>query len=189
MAGNQYADLSELCLFFLGGVIKHAKACNAFTNPSTNSYKRLVPGYEAPVYLSWARRNRSDLIRVPMYEVGKENATRFEIRSPDPACNPYLCFSVLLVAGLQGIEDGLEPPEPVEENVFHMPEEERIKRGIGTLPGNLGEAIALTEKSALVRKALGDAVFDAFIKNKKIEWDNYRVYVTDYELKRYLPIL
>jgi glutamine synthetase len=148
-----------------------------------------VPGYEAPVYLSWARRNRSDLIRMPMYAVGKENATRFEIRSPDPACNPYLCFSVLLVAGLQGIEEGLEPPEPVEENVFHMPEEERKKRGIGVLPANLGEAITLTENSKLVRKALGDAVIDAFIKNKKIEWDKYRVQVTDYETKTYLPVL
>ena len=141
------------------------------------------------MYLSWAQRNRSDLIRVPQYEVGKENATRFEIRSPDPACNPYLCFSVLLTAGLQGIEEGLEPPEPVEENFYHMADAERKRRGIGMLPGSLGEAIELAENSKVVRKALGDAVLDAFIKNKRKEWDDYRVQVTDYETKRYLPIL
>ncbi len=181
--------LSKIALSFLAGLLKYAPEFTAVTSQWVNSYKRLVPGYEAPVYLSWARRNRSDLIRMPMYEVGKENATRFEIRSPDPACNPYLCFSVLLAAGLQGIEDGLAAPEPVEENVFHMSEEERQKRGIGVLPSNLGDAIALTENSDLVRRALGDAVFEAFIKNKKIEWDKYRVQVTDYETRTYLPIL
>lgn len=181
--------LSKTALSFLAGLLKYAPEFTSVTSQWVNSYKRLVPGYEAPVYLSWAQRNRSDLIRVPMYEVGKENATRFEIRSPDPACNPYLCFSVLLAAGLAGIEEGLEAPDPVEENVFHMPEEERKRRGIGTLPANLGEAIALTENSKLVRKALGDTVFEAFIKNKKIEWDKYRVQVSDYEKKTYLPIL
>ncbi len=181
--------LSKIALSFLAGLLKYAPEFTAVTSQWVNSYKRLVPGYEAPVYLSWARRNRSDLIRMPMYEVGKENATRFEIRSPDPACNPYLCFSVLLAAGLQGIEEGLAAPEPVEENVFHMSEEERQKRGIGVLPSNLGDAITLTEKSDLVRRALGNAVFEAFIKNKKIEWDKYRVQVTDYETRTYLPIL
>jgi glutamine synthetase len=181
--------LSKLALSFLAGLLKYAPEFTSVTSQWVNSYKRLVPGYEAPVYLSWARRNRSDLVRMPMYEVGKENSTRFEIRSPDPACNPYLCFSVLLAAGLQGIEEGLEAPDPVEENVFHMPEEERKRRGIGTLPGNLGEAIALTENSKLVRKALGDTTFEAFIKNKKIEWDKYRVQVSDYETKTYLPLL
>ena len=148
-----------------------------------------MPGWEAPVYLSWANRNRSDLIRVPEYKPGKEKETRFELRSPDPACNPYLCFSVMLAAGLAGIAEGLEAPPPVEENVYHMSEEERKKRGIGQLPGSLLEAIQLTEKSKLVREALGDHVFNAFIENKKIEWDNYRIRVTDYELTRYLPIL
>jgi glutamine synthetase len=181
--------LSKIALSFLAGLLKYAPEFTSVTSQWVNSYKRLVPGYEAPVYLSWARRNRSDLIRMPMYEVGKENATRFEIRSPDPACNPYLCFSVLLTAGLQGIEEKLEAPEPVEENVFHMSVEERKKRGIGVLPANLGDAIDLTEKSQLVRKSLGDAVFEAFIKNKKIEWDKYRVQVTDYEMKTYLPVL
>ncbi|MBI4296365.1 MAG: glutamine synthetase, partial [Chloroflexi bacterium] len=138
---NGKYHLSKVALHFVAGLLKYAPEFTAVTSQWVNSYKRLVPGYEAPVYLSWARRNRSDLIRVPQYEVGKENATRFEIRSPDPACNPYLCFSVLLAAGLEGIEEGTEPPEPVEENVYHMSDEERQRRGIGTLPASLGEAI------------------------------------------------
>jgi glutamine synthetase len=141
------------------------------------------------VYLSWARRNRSDLIRVPEYRPGRENATRIEFRSPDPACNPYLAFSVMLAAGLEGIEKEYELPAPVEANVYEMSVKEREKRGIKTLPASLWEAIQLTEKSKLVREALGEHVFNAFIQNKKIEWDQYRTQVTDYELKRYLPIL
>ncbi len=181
--------LSKIGLSFLAGLMKYAPEITLVNNQWVNSYKRLVPGWEAPVYISWAQRNRSDLIRQPVYKMGKEKETRFEIRSPDPACNPYLCFSVLLAAGLAGIKEGLEPPPPVEENVYHMPEAERRKRGIGELPGSLFEAIQLTEKSKLVREALGDHVFDSFIQNKKIEWDNYRIRVTDYELNRYLPIL
>jgi len=181
--------LSKIGLSFLAGLLKYAPEICAVTSQWVNSYKRLVPGWEAPVYLSWAQRNRSDLIRLPVYKIGKEKETRFELRSPDPACNPYLCFSVMLAAGLAGIEEGLEPPSPVEENVYHMTEGERKKRGIGQLPGSLLEAIELTEKSKLVREALGDHVFNAFINNKKIEWENYRVHVTDYELERYLPIL
>ena len=185
--GRHY--LSKIGLSFLAGLLKYAPEITAVTSQWVNSYKRLVPGWEAPVYLSWATRNRSDLIRVPEYKPGKEEATRFELRSPDPACNPYLCFSVMLTAGLAGIEQGLEPPAPVEANVYHMSEEERKRRGIGSLPASLIEAIHLTEKSELVRKALGDHVFNAFIENKKIEWDRYRIHVTDYELTRYLPIL
>lgn len=181
--------LSKTALSFLAGLLKYAPEFTSVTSQWVNSYKRLVPGYEAPVYLSWAIRNRSDLIRVPEYKPGKEEATRFEIRSPDPACNPYLCFSVLLAAGLEGIEKGFTAPEPVEENVYHMSEEERAKRGIGSLPASLLEAIKLTEKSELVRKALGDHVFNAFIENKKIEWNRYRIHVTDYEIDRYLPVL
>ncbi len=181
--------LSKIALNVVAGLLKYAPEITAVTSQWVNSYKRLVPGYEAPVYISWATRNRSDLIRVPEYKPGFENATRFEIRSPDPACNPYLCFSVLLAAGLAGIEEGLQPPEPVKENVYHMSEENKKSLGIGTLPASLLEAIQLTEKSELVRKALGDHVFEAFIKNKKIEWDQYRTQVTDYELKRYFPIL
>jgi glutamine synthetase len=181
--------LSKEAKSYIAGLLKYAPEITAICNQWVNSYKRLVPGYEAPVYLSWARRNRSDLIRVPEYKPGREQATRIEFRSPDPACNPYLAFSVMLAAGLEGIENGYTPPEPVEENVYEMTETERKERGIGTLPSNLWEAITLTEKSELVRKALGDHVFDAFITNKRIEWDYYRTQVTNYELKRYLPIL
>jgi glutamine synthetase len=181
--------LSKVAKHYIAGLLKHAPEITAVTSQWVNSYKRLVPGYEAPVYLSWARRNRSDLIRVPEYRPGREKATRIEYRSPDPACNPYLVFSVMLAAGLEGIEKGLEPPPPVKENVYEMTNEERRKRGIGTLPASLLEAIMLTEKSEVVHKALGAHVFDAFIKNKKIEWDQYRTQVTDYELKRYLPVL
>jgi len=182
-------NLSKLARNYIAGLLKHAQEITAITSQWVNSYKRLVPGYEAPVYLSWARRNRSDLIRVPEYRPGREKATRIEYRSPDPACNPYLVFSVMLAAGLEGIEKGLEPPAPVEENVYEMSEEERKARGIGTLPASLQEAILLAEKSPLVRKALGEHVFKAFIENKKIEWDQYRVQVTEYEIKKYLPIL
>ena len=181
--------LSRTARCYIGGLLKYAPEITAVTSQWVNSFKRLVPGYEAPVYLSWARRNRSDLIRVPEYQPGKENATRIEFRSPDPACNPYLAFSVMLAAGLDGIAKDCQPPEPVEENVYEMTDKERKARGIGTLPGSLGEAIELAENSALVRKALGDHVFEAFIKNKKIEWDMYRMQVTDYEVKKYLPIL
>jgi len=181
--------LSRIARSYIAGLLAHAPEITAVTNQWVNSYKRLVPGYEAPVYLSWARRNRSDLIRVPEYRPGREKATRIEYRSPDPACNPYLAFSVMLAAGLEGIEKGLEPPKPVEENVYEMTEQEREKRGIGALPASLLEAILLTEKSEVVRKALGEHVFEAFIQNKKIEWNQYRAQVTEYELKKYLPIL
>jgi glutamine synthetase len=187
-ASDEY-NLSKVAKCYAAGLLKHGPEITSVTNQWVNSYKRLVPGYEAPVYLSWARRNRSDLIRVPEYQPGKEKATRIEFRSPDPACNPYLAFSVMLAAGLEGIEKGYEAPEPVEENVYEMSDEERERRGIRTLPGSLIEAIHLTEKSEVVQKALGGHAFDAFIANKKIEWDQYRSQVTDYELQRYLPIL
>jgi glutamine synthetase len=186
---NDEHHLSKVAKCYIAGLLMHAPEITTVTNQWVNSYKRLVPGYEAPVYLSWARRNRADLIRVPEYMPGKEKSTRIEFRSPDPACNPYLAFSVMLAAGLEGIEKECKEPDPVEENVYEMTEEERERRGIGTLPGSLWEAIQLTEKSELVRQSLGDHVFDAFIKNKKIEWDQYRGQVTEYELKNYLPIL
>ncbi|MCL0090744.1 glutamine synthetase family protein [Dehalococcoidia bacterium] len=181
--------LSRTGKYYIAGLLRHAPEITSVTSQWVNSYKRLVPGYEAPVYLSWARRNRSDLIRVPEYRPGRENATRIEFRSPDPACNPYLAFSVMLAAGLEGIEKEYQVPDPIEENVYVMSEEERQRRGIGTLPASLGEAIQLTEKSEVVRRALGDHVFENFIKNKKIEWDQYRTQVTEYELKKYLPTL
>ncbi|PMQ01263.1 MAG: glutamine synthetase [Dictyoglomus sp. NZ13-RE01] len=186
---NDKYHLSDTAKHFIAGLLKHAKEITLITNQWVNSYKRLVPGYEAPVYISWALRNRSDLIRVPMYKPGKEEATRVEYRAPDPACNPYLTFAVMLSAGLEGIEKKYPLPEPVEENVYHMSEEERRRRGIESLPGSLIEAIELTEKSELVRKTLGDHVFTNFIENKKIEWDNYRRQVTGYELETYLPVL
>jgi len=181
--------MSKLARSYIAGLLRHAPEITAVTDQWVNSYKRLVPGYEAPVYVSWGRRNRADLVRVPEYQPGRENSTRVEYRSPDPACNPYLAFSVMLAAGLEGIEKGYEAPVPVEENVYVMTEAEREKRGIKTLPGSLFQAVQLTEQSELVRKALGDHVFEAFIANKKIEWDQYRSQVTDYEIKRYLPIL
>ncbi|MBE0415451.1 MAG: glutamine synthetase [Dehalococcoidia bacterium] len=181
--------LSKVGRCYIAGLLKHAPEITSITNQWVNSYKRLVPGYEAPVYISWARRNRADLIRIPEYKPGKENTTRIEFRSPDPACNPYLAFSVMLAAGLEGIEKEYEVPDPTEENVYEMTEEERERRGMGTLPADLWEAIQLTEKSELVRRALGDHLFHAFIKNKKIEWDQYRAQVSEYELKRYLPVL
>lgn len=181
--------LSEMAMQFIGGLLKYAPEFTAVTCQWVNSYKRLVPGYEAPVYLSWAQRNRSDLIRIPMYKPGKEEATRVEYRSPDPACNPYLAFSVMLAAGMAGVEEKIIPPEPVEENVYKMGPAEREKRGIRQLPGSLMEAVQLTEKSKVVREALGDHVFNRFLENKKVEWDNYRIQITSYELEKYLPLL
>jgi len=181
--------LSEMATQFIGGLLKYAPEFTAVTCQWINSYKRLVPGYEAPVYLSWAQRNRSDLIRVPMYKPGKEEATRVEYRSPDPACNPYLAFAVMLAAGMAGVEEKITPPEPVEENVYKMGPAEREKRGIRQLPGSLLEALQLTEKSKIVREALGDHVFTHFLENKKVEWDNYRIQITSYELEKYLPLL
>ena len=187
-AKGQY-HLSSDARLFIGGLLKYAPEFTSVTCQWVNSYKRLVPGYEAPVYLSWAQRNRSDLIRVPMYKPGKEEATRIEYRSPDPACNPYLAFSVMLAAGLAGMEEKIEPPEPVEENVYKMGEKERERRRIQQLPGSLIEAIHLTEKSKLVRAALGDHIFNHFVENKKVEWDRYRIQVTSYEIEKYLPVL
>ena len=146
-------------------------------------------GYEAPVYVSWATVNRSDLVRVPAYKSGREASRRVEYRAPDPACNPYLAFSVMLAAGLEGIENEYPLPPPVQTNVHKMSDDERKALAIETLPGSLLEAIQLTEKSGLVRKALGEHVFRSFIENKKIEWEEYRSRVTDYEIGRYLPVL
>jgi glutamine synthetase len=181
--------LSKTALQFIAGLLRHGREITLVTNQWVNSFKRLVPGYEAPIYLSWARRNRSDLIRVPVYKPGKEKATRIEYRAPDPACNPYLAFAAMLTAGLEGVEKGYECPPPVEENVYEMSEDRRREAGIGQLPGDLWEAIEVAEESPLLRRALGDHVFEKFIENKKIEWADYRSQVTEYELGRYLPIL
>ncbi|MFA5794270.1 MAG: glutamine synthetase family protein [Candidatus Brocadiia bacterium] len=185
--GDYY--LSDMAVKFVGGLLKYGSEISAVMCQWVNSYKRLVPGYEAPVYLSWAQRNRSDLIRIPMYKPGKANATRIEFRAPDPACNPYLTFACLLGAGLQGVRENIKPPAPIEENVYDMSPEERRKRGINTLPGSLIEAIEFTEKSRLVKNILGEHTFREFVANKHIEWNDYRTQITAFELERYLPVL
>ncbi len=186
---NDEYHLSDVGKGYIAGLLKHAPEITSVTNQWINSYKRLVPGYEAPVYITWARRNRSTLVRVPMYKPNKEKATRVEFRSPDPACNPYLAFSVMLAAGLAGIKNKYELPPPTEKDVYRLSDEERTKEGIKTLPGSLIEAITLTEKSELVREALGDHIFNNFITSKLVEWNRYRVNVTEWELKEYLSVL
>jgi len=174
---------------FIAGLARHAPEITLVTNQWVNSYKRLVPGYEAPFHISWAHTNRSDLIRVPAYKPGYDSSVRIEYRAPDSACNPYLAFSVMLAAGLKGIEEEYPVPPPVEGNVFLMSVAERQAKGIKNLPGSLGEALAIAEGSELLREALGSHVFNSFIQNKKIEWEEYRATVSDYEISRYLPIL
>jgi glutamine synthetase len=186
---NDKFHLSKMAKGYIAGIMRHAPEMIAITNQWVNSYKRLVPGYEAPVYISWARRNRSAMIRVPMYKPGKETATRIEFRAPDPACNPYLAFAVMLAAGLKGIEEGYALPDPIEEDIFELSEQQKKDRGIETLPGNLYAAILEIEKSDLVREAVGDHIFKKFIENKKIEWDQYRTHVSQYEIEKYLPII
>ena len=179
--------LSNIGKSFVAGLMKYIKEITSVCNQWVNSYKRLVPGYEAPVYISWGRKNRSALIRVPIDKPGKERSSRVELRSPDPACNPYLAFTVVLAAGFKGIEENLQIPEPIEEDIYHMEEEKKKK--IDSLPGSLIEAIMLTEKSSLVKEALGPHIFNKFIENKKIEWDMYRRKVSNYEIEKYFPIL
>jgi glutamine synthetase len=186
--GDRY-NLSAVAKPYIAGIMRHAREMAAVTNQWVNSYKRLVPGYEAPVYISWARRNRSAMVRVPMYKPGKEQATRIEFRSPDPACNPYLAFAVMLAAGLKGIEKNYAFPDPIEEDIYEMDQAAREEAGITSLPGNLFEAIQEVENSELVRETLGEHIFNKFVANKKIEWDRYRTHVSQYEIEKYLPIL
>ncbi|ASJ01346.1 type I glutamate--ammonia ligase [Thermococcus gorgonarius] len=188
--------LSETALHFMAGILKHAKALTALTNPTVNSYKRLVPGYEAPVYISWGYRNRSALIRIPAF---RGNGARIEYRCPDPSANPYLAFSAILMAGLDGIKRKLEPEAYVETNVYEMSEEDREKLGIETLPGSLGEALEELKKDKVVKTALGDA-YQNFMKYKEAEWEAYTEYleskglpedtknVTEWELERYFYV-
>ncbi|MGC9323374.1 MAG: glutamine synthetase family protein [Desulfomonilia bacterium] len=181
--------LSTVAKHYIAGILTHAREITAVNNQWVNSYKRLVPGYEAPVYVSWARRNRSAMVRVPMYKPGKANATRIEFRAPDPACNPYLAFTVQIAAGLRGIEKKYPLPEPIEQDIFEMHEKAREDAGIISLPGNLFEAIQEVSKSELVRSALGDHIYEKFIENKKREWDAFRIHVSKYEIDTYLPVL
>jgi len=181
--------LSSVGKGFVAGLLTHAGEMSAVLAQWVNSYKRLVPGYEAPVYIAWSQQNRSAMIRVPYYKPGKDRATRAEMRCPDPACNPYLAFAVMLAAGLEGIEKGYELPPEMTDNLYELSKSERNNRGITTLPGSLGEAIAVTEHSALIREALGDHAFERFLWVKKNEWDEFRVQVTTWELDKYLPVL
>jgi glutamine synthetase len=187
-ADDQYF-LSDTAKAFIAGQLKHAREIAPLFAQWVNSYKRLVPGYEAPVYLAWSRRNRSALIRVPLYHPGKEQATRAELRCPDPACNPYLCFAGMLHAGLEGIEKGYELPEPMEQNLYHLTPEDRQRRGIEQLPETLGEAIEIAAESELVLRILGEHAFNRLVEVKRKEWEDYRIQVTPYELEQFLPVL
>ncbi len=178
--------LSKNAMYFIGGLLMYAKETCAILASSVNSYKRLVSGYEAPVYISWANRNRSAYLRVP---AGRDVRTRIELRNPDPAGNPYLQFAVMLAAGLRGIEDKIEPPEPVERDIFHISPEERDALGIGSLPENLGGALDSLRKSELIKESFGDHLFSHFIHVKEKEWKDYRAHVSDWEINNLLPAL
>jgi len=186
---NDQYFLSDTAKQFIAGQLRHAREISIIFAQFVNSYKRLVPGYEAPVYIAWSRRNRSALVRVPLYHPGQEKATRAELRCPDPSANIYLCFAALLHAGLEGIEKGYELPEPMERNLYHLSHEEREKLGIQSLPADLGEAIFEAENSELLYKALGEHVFTRLLELKRAEFEDYRVQVTPYEIQKYLPIL
>ena len=177
---------SKLAYSFIAGQLKYATEMSAILCPIVNSYKRLVPGYEAATYICWARTNRSALIRIPSYTKGKENAVRCEIRCPDPTASPYLAFAVLLKAGLEGIKKGLEPPEPTEEDVYEFDEAKLAEKGIEMLPYSLWQAIKAMKKSKLVKGVLGEHTFHQYIKAKTAEWDSFRLHVTDWEIKEYL---
>ncbi|MBB4685947.1 type I glutamate--ammonia ligase [Amycolatopsis jiangsuensis] len=182
-------ELSETGKAFVAGVLHHAKEISAVTNQWVNSYKRLISGSEAPTTVSWGRANRSALVRVPMYSPGKASSRRVEIRTLDSACNPYLAYSVILAAGLKGIEKGYELPPPAEDNIWQLSDSERRAAGYSQLPQNLGEALSEMERSELLPEALGEHVYDFFLRNKRVEWDNYRSAVTPYELRTLLPVL
>jgi glutamine synthetase len=176
-------NISDLARNFVGGLKEHACAITAVANPLINSYKRLVSGFEAPVYISWSGPNRSSLIRIP---AGRGLSTRLEFRSPDPTCNPYLTFAVILAAGLDGIHRSTDPGEPVDINVYELSKEEREKRGIGTLPGNLKEALDSLERDTVVRNALGEHVFNNIMRLGNLEWDEYNTWVHIWEIERYI---
>ena len=186
--GDEY-NLSKVGKGFIAGLLTHAREITAVTNQWVNSYKRLVVGYEAPVYVSWARNNRSALVRVPLAKLGKTESTRIEYRAPDPACNPYLAFACVLAAGLKGIEEGYELPPEAAANLYEMTPAELVAAGIPSLPGSLAEALGEMERSELMAEALGDHVFEWFLRNKRAEWSDYKAQVSQFELDRYLPTL
>ncbi len=176
-------QLSDTAKYAVGGILKHVKSITAITNPVVNSYKRLVPGYEAPVYLAWSLANRSALVRVP---AKRGISTRVELRSPDPSCNPYLAFAAILEACLDGIRNKIDPPAPVESNIYKLTSKERKKQRIDSLPGSLAEALDNMDKSLVAKAALGEHIFKEFMTSKKKEWDSFRTYVSQWELDRYL---
>jgi glutamine synthetase len=176
-------QLSKDAYWFIGGLMKHMRSIAAITNPLVNSYKRLVPGYEAPVYVAWSARNRSPLIRIP---AARGMSTRLELRCPDPSCNPYLALAAILSAGIDGIENKVEPPQPTNKNIFQMTDAQRKKDGIKSLPGSLKEAIDEMGKSKLVKNVLGEHIFGKYIEAKNEEWDDYSKRVTKWELDQYL---
>jgi glutamine synthetase len=182
---NGKYELSNEALYFIGGILKHAKGICFIANPTVNSYKRIVPGYEAPVYISWALRNRSALIRIPS---AKGVGRRIEFRSPDPSCNPYLAFAVILAAGMDGIRNKIDPGEPTNIDIYNLTEEERKKFGIDSLPGNLMEAMDEFLKDDVLKSALSEHVIEKLVEAKKEEWDSFRIHVTDWEIDRYLEI-
>ena len=182
-------NLSTIAKQFMAGLLHHASEITAITNQTVNSYKRLVPGFEAPVHVSWARNNRSGLIRVPIPKRGNPLATRLEYRAADPACNPYLAFSLLLAAGLKGIERGYELPPEADANLFEMSDRDLAKLGIDQLPPSLSDALRAMESSELVLDALGEHIFEWFLRNKRSEWRAYKTHVSDFELGRYLRSL
>ena len=175
--------LSDFARYYIGGLLKHAPALTAIASPTVNSYKRLVPGYEAPVYIAWSEKNRSALVRIP---AKRGLSTRVEYRSPDPSCNPYLAIAACLQAGLDGIKQNILPPEIVNRNIYHMSNEERKELGIGTLPGNLAEALEELKADTVIVKSLGEHVFNHFLEAKTKEWDNYRIQVHQWEISEYL---
>jgi glutamine synthetase len=185
--GSNAYGLSQVARSYMAGILAHARGMSAVIAPLVNSYKRLVPGYEAPTYLTWGRINRSALIRVPMVSPGKSiEGTRAEVRCPDPSSNTYLAFAVMIAAGLDGVERGLELGEPVEESLFEMTPSQLAEKGIREMPGTLGEAIDELEKDTVITEALGDHVLSHFIEAKRAEWDEYRTQVSDWEVERYL---
>ncbi len=177
--------LSSLAKGFIAGQLSHVKAMAAVVAPKVNSYKRLVPGFEAPVYVCWGQTNRSALIRIPRYSPGKEQATRCELRCPDPSCNPYLAFAVMLKAGLDGIKNNMEPPSPVEEDVYKFDDSMLEDRKIGKLPASLGQAVLKLKKDDVIKSVLGEHTYEIYIAAKKAEFDEYRLQVTRWELEKY----
>jgi glutamine synthetase len=185
--GQDEFKLSQIAYGFVAGQLSHARALSAVVAPTVNSYKRLVPGYEAPVYVGWAQMNRSALIRIPRGNEGANNAIRAELRCPDPSCNPYLAFSVMLAAALDGIDRKLELPKPLNNvNVYHLSAEERKQMGVKELPGSLPEALDELDKDEVLKDALGEVAYEAFRRAKWEEWEEFRLRVTDWEVKRYL---